>query len=121
MANRTVTLYLDEETIEKLEAFAAVTQRSKSMAADVLLLHGIANYDIKAAAPRKVEKPVKANKRNTTVKQPAKPKGPRVPKGTVVPKRGRPTKTQAVKPVAKPVKQRARKATAKGDSAAVAA
>ncbi len=119
MANRTVTLYLDEETIDKLEAFAAVTQRSKSMAADLLLLHGIANYDVKAAAPRKVENPKKATKANTRVKQPAKPKGPKVPKGTVVPQRGRPSKAKAMaKPVRKP---RAKKATAKAVPEAAAA
>ena len=74
--SKSVTLYLDEDVIEKLNAFAAVTHRSKSNAANHLILHGIANYDVRAAAPKKVVAPKKATKANTRVKQPPAVKTP---------------------------------------------
>lgn len=68
--SKSVTLYLTEDTISKLNAFAEATVRSKSQAAELMILHGIANYDIKAAAAKKVEKPRKATAANTKVKAP---------------------------------------------------
>lgn len=73
---KSVTLYLDIEVIEKLNAAAEVTHRSKSNAANHFILHGIANYDFKTAAPRKVATPKKATKVNTRVKKPAEIKAP---------------------------------------------
>lgn len=92
--SKSITLYLNEDTIEKLEAFSDATMRSKSQSADLLILHGIANYDVRAAAPKKVPSPKKATKANTKVKKPAPVKAPRVPAGTAKVRRGRPTKAE---------------------------
>jgi hypothetical protein len=69
--SKSVTLYLTKETVEKIADFAEATHRTKSLAAEILILHGIANYDIKAAAPKRVAKPKKATAANTRVKKPA--------------------------------------------------
>jgi hypothetical protein len=78
--SKSVTLYLDTEVIEALNAAAAVTNRSKSNAANHFIMHGIANYDFRASAPKKVAAPKKATKANTRVKPPAKVKTPAMPK-----------------------------------------
>lgn len=67
--SKSVTLYLTEDTIQKISRFAEVTFRSKSLAAEVLMLHGIANYDVIAAAPQKVAAAKPATKANTRVKK----------------------------------------------------
>lgn len=101
--SKSVTLYLTEDTIDKLNAFAEVTVRSKSQAAELMILHGIANYDIKAAAAKKVEKPRKATAANTKVKAPPAVKAPRgrKPNGSASNVKPAAKKPVAKKPVAK--------------------
>lgn len=131
MASKTVTLYIDQDVIDKLEQFSAATHRSKSGAAEVLILHGIANYDVKAAAPRKMAVKKKPTAANTRVKTPAEVKVPRglkpatdaakpgrKPKAAAKPatdvetpkRRGRPPKAKAapVTAAGKPAKRRGR-------------
>lgn len=91
--SKSVTLYLSEEVIDRLGDFSTATHRSKSLSAEVLILHGLANYDVRSAAPKKVVKPKAATKANTRVKKPALPKAPRYPKAV--------KKSETPKPAAK--------------------
>jgi predicted transcriptional regulator len=77
--SKSVTLYLSQDTIEKISRFAEVTFRSKSLAAEVLMLHGIANYDVIAASPQQIENAKVATKANTRVKKAPVVKGLKKP------------------------------------------
>lgn len=88
MANdsKSVTLYLKEDTIKKVADFAEATFRSKSLAAEVLMLHGIANYDAIAASPQKVPDAKQATKANTRVKKVPAVKSPKAKRRSAKPK-----------------------------------
>lgn len=103
---KSVTLYLSEHVIDLIDTFGAATKRSKSQAAEFLVEHGAANYDVKFAAPQKVATPKKATKANTKMKKVVPAKLPANVKRAAakavadktVQSRGRPKATATKKP-----------------------
>lgn len=114
---KTVTLYVDAEVIDRLNMFADATFRSKSHAAEIAILHGIANYDIASATPQKVATPKKATKANTKSKKPALPANGKV---AAAAKRAQKVKASEPQPK-KPAKPRGRPRKAKTTQTAEAA
>ena len=102
MPSKSVTLYIDADTLAKVDQFAAGTLRSKSQAAEYLILHGLANTDPEDAMPKKVDEPQKPTKSNTRVK---KRKPVTVPRA-IAAKARQNAKKGAVKTRGRPAKQK---------------